>query len=120
VSDPRFHPQGPSGIVVARQCFGQGGPDADDDGGGGGGGDGFTLTVVHAGPGAGLVTSTPAGIDCGSNCSAVFEAGASVALTPQALGESFFSHWEGCDEDYGIEGCVVYMTSDRIVYVYFE
>ncbi len=57
-------------------------------GGGGGGGGTFTLTVnkFQNGAGAGTVTSTPAGINCGSTCTATFPAGTSITLlaTPSA------------------------------------
>lgn len=49
---------------------------------GGGGGGSFTLTVnkFQNGAGAGTVTSTPAGIDCGSTCTATFPAGTNITL----------------------------------------
>ncbi|MFN7171098.1 MAG: hypothetical protein ACK4NT_07700, partial [Candidatus Omnitrophota bacterium] len=41
----------------------------------------FTLTVNKAGTGTGTVTSNPAGINCGSACSAQFNSGTQVTLT---------------------------------------
>jgi parallel beta helix pectate lyase-like protein/List-Bact-rpt repeat protein len=53
------------------------------------------LTVVRAGLGAGSVTSAPAGITCGTTCSATFTSGSSVVLTATAAGGSVFSGWSG-------------------------
>ena len=58
----------------------------------------FTLTVVKAGTGSGTVTSSPAGITCGSTCSALFASGTSVTLTATADSGSTFAGWSG-------EGC---------------
>ena len=53
------------------------------------------LNIAKAGAGGGLVTSTPAGIDCGSTCLASFAVGTVVTLaaTPDAL--SSFAGWSG-------------------------
>ena len=54
-----------------------------------------TLTVVRAGSGSGTVTSGPAGIDCGSSCSASFGDGTVVTLTATPAGQSRFEGWSG-------------------------
>ena len=41
----------------------------------------YAFTVTKAGTGTGTVTSTPAGINCGSTCSASYTSGTSVTLT---------------------------------------
>jgi hypothetical protein len=41
----------------------------------------FTLSVTRTGAGGGSVTSSPAGITCGSDCSEAFASGTSVTLT---------------------------------------
>jgi hypothetical protein len=105
------------GIVVARQCLGFTAPDGGEDGGGE---SEFTLTLVFEGGGSGRVASNPAGIDCSATCSARFAAGTRVVLVPAVDAGSFFSHWEGADEDFGIEGCAVTLTSARTVTVFFE
>ncbi|MEM7797947.1 MAG: hypothetical protein AAF633_02050 [Chloroflexota bacterium] len=51
------------------------------------------LTVTKAGDGDGLVTSQPAGIDCGASCTATFDAGSSVTLTAVADPGSNFIGW---------------------------
>jgi fibronectin type 3 domain-containing protein len=52
--------------------------------------------VVVGGTGSGSVTSTPAGIDCGATCVAVFETGASVTLTAVPGAGSILEAWSGC------------------------
>jgi hypothetical protein len=55
----------------------------------------YHLTVITTGRGSGRVTSDPAGIDCGIECSALFYAGARVTLTPVADSGSIFAGWIG-------------------------
>ena len=57
--------------------------------------DHHTLSVVKNGGGTGSVTSSPAGIDCGSTCSHVFVSGTSVTLTATAGSGSRFAGWSG-------------------------
>ena len=54
-----------------------------------------TLAVSAAGTGSGVVTSSPAGINCGSACSATFAAGTQVTLTATGSSGSSFSGWSG-------------------------
>ena len=54
-----------------------------------------SLNVTKAGSGNGVVTSTPAGINCGSDCSEGYNAGASVTLTASPDASSTFSGWSG-------------------------
>src|SRR6202140_4406456 len=55
-----------------------------------------TLGVVKAG--AGTIRSTPAGIDCGANCSAAFDAGTTISLIAVADAGWKFAGWGGaCD-----------------------
>ena len=53
------------------------------------------LTLTLAGSGSGLVTSNPAGINCGAACSASFQQGTQVILTATAGSGSMFSGWSG-------------------------
>ncbi len=54
-----------------------------------------TLTVSKDGTGNGTVTSSPAGIDCGSTCSAEFDSGTPVTLTATPESGSNFAGWSG-------------------------
>jgi hypothetical protein len=72
------------------------------------------LTVSKAGAGTGTVTSKPAGIDCGSACSAQFEAPTKVALHATAAQGSSFSGWSGAGCS-GAAACKVTMSEARNV-----
>jgi Tol biopolymer transport system component len=56
---------------------------------------GYRLTASAGGDGKGRVTSSPDGIDCPGNCSAVFPAGASVTLRSIPEASSDFMGWTG-------------------------
>jgi hypothetical protein len=73
-----------------------------------------SLTVNKAGTGSGTVTSSPAGINCGSACSAPFAPGTSVTLTATAASGSAFTGWSGgsCS---GTGPCTVTMNQNRSV-----
>jgi|GEM_PF-6913288 hypothetical protein len=68
-----------------------------------------TLTVNKAGSGSGTVTSVPAGISCGSKCSAVFASGTKVVLTANPASGSTFSGWSGACS--GTSACTVTLSS---------
>lgn len=58
----------------------------------------YSLTASSSGSGDGTVFSNPAGIVCGANCTAVYEAGTVVTLESVPSGESVFTGWMGdCD-----------------------
>jgi hypothetical protein len=67
------------------------------------------LTIVELGTGSGTVTSSPAGIACGSTCSAAFTTGASVSLTAAAASGSTFTGWGGACSGTG--ACAVTMSA---------
>src|SRR5438552_3797650 len=73
----------------------------------------FTLTVAEAGTGSGTVTSSPAGIDCGTSCSADYASGTLVTLTAAASAGSTFTGWSGgCS---GTGDCMVSLTANAAV-----
>ena len=55
----------------------------------------YPLTIERLGTGSGTVTSSPAGIDCGSDCSESFLEGTKVTLTATPAAGSTFDHWTG-------------------------
>lgn len=55
----------------------------------------YRLTVAMVGTGNGTVGANPSGIDCGSDCSALYYAGTVVTLTPAASPGSAFAGWVG-------------------------
>ena len=68
------------------------------------------VTVVRAGLGSGSVTSAPAGITCGTTCSATFPSGGSIVLTATPAAGSVLGGWSGggCS---GTGTCTVTPTS---------
>lgn len=77
-----------------------------------------SLTVTLLGEGAGRVTSTPAGIDCGTVCTAPFQRDQTVSLTAQPEAGSFFLGWSG--NCFGPGTCDVSMSQERQVGAIFE
>jgi phospholipase C len=63
------------------------------------------VSITLAGTGSGTVTSTPAGINCGSVCSATFNDGTTVQLTATAPAGSTFAGWGGACS--GTQSCSV-------------
>lgn len=55
----------------------------------------YTLTVIKAGTGAGTVTSNPAGIDCGTDCTEAYDYNTVVTLTATSDTGSTFTGWSG-------------------------
>ena len=71
----------------------------------------FTLTITPAGTGKGTVTSSPAGINCPTACSASFSSGTVVKLTPVAASGSFFASWTGACAGTG--SCTLTMSAAK-------
>ncbi len=78
----------------------------------------FALSVSKAGTGAGTVTSSPAGVNCGNTCSASYASGTSVTLTAAASSGSTFAGWSGACTGTG--ACTVSMTAARSVTATFN
>lgn len=55
----------------------------------------YTLTVTKSGTGSGTVTSSPSGINCGTDCSEAYRVNASVTLTASPSADSIFTGWSG-------------------------
>src|SRR5207245_4978811 len=60
----------------------------------------YNLTLTKTGTGTGNVTSSPAGISCGTSCTSQavpFDSGTPVTLTATADTNSTFGSFTGCD-----------------------
>ena len=77
--------------------------------------DNQTLTVFKVG--SGRVTSSPAGIDCGSTCSASFTRNETVTLTATPSFGYSFASWSGACS--GMSHCQLAMTADMSVTAIF-
>jgi len=78
----------------------------------------FTLSVSLAGAGSGTVTSSPAGINCGVDCSEVYDYNTVVALTATPAVGSVFDGWSG--DCTGTGACNVTMDQARSVTATFS
>ena len=77
-----------------------------------------SLVVTRSGGGTGTVTSAPAGINCGTDCSEVYSAGTQVMLTPTASADSVFMGWSGACSGTG--ACSVTVNAATAVDARFE
>ncbi|MEJ7893689.1 MAG: Calx-beta domain-containing protein, partial [Solirubrobacteraceae bacterium] len=73
----------------------------------------YELTVSRSGSGQGTVTSSPAGINCGSDCTETYTLDRQVTLTPTPSGGGQFSGWTG--DCTGTGTCTVTMDRARFV-----
>ena len=73
----------------------------------------YALTVAKAGTGTGTVTSTPAGISCGADCTEPYNTGTVVTLAAAPAAGSSFSGWSGACT--GTASCVVTMNAIKSV-----
>lgn len=72
------------------------------------------VVVTRTGTGSGTVTSEPAGISCGANCTANFPTSSEVTLTATADSGSIFTGWSGgsCS---GTGSCIITLTDNTNV-----
>ncbi|MBN1833016.1 MAG: hypothetical protein JW896_12995 [Deltaproteobacteria bacterium] len=77
------------------------------------------LRVMTTGSGSGIVTSTPEGITCGSDCEEVYAAGTVVTLTAAPNSDSNFAGWSGggCSDS---PSCSVTLSSAQTVTATFS
>jgi lysozyme len=76
---------------------------------------GYPLSASAAGPGGGIVSSSPAAISCASTCSHAFPAGSSVSLTATPDGASEFDTWSGDCVGLDANACTVTLDQPRSV-----
>lgn len=78
------------------------------------------LTIAKAGTGSGTITSSPAGLTCGSTtCTGPFSYGTVVTLTAAPAAGSSFAGWSGSGCS-GTDTCTVTMNADTIVTATFN
>ncbi|MBN1889707.1 MAG: hypothetical protein JW850_17050, partial [Thermoflexales bacterium] len=78
----------------------------------------YLLSVSKDGTGSGSVTSTPAGIACGADCSETYAYGRAVTLTATADTGSTFTGWTGAGCS-GVGDCTVTIDAARSVTAIF-
>ncbi len=76
------------------------------------------LWVDRIGGGFGTVTSEPAGIDCGEDCTEAFLPGSTITLTATAHAGGTFAGWSG--DCTGLGTCVLPMDGERTVNAWFN
>ncbi len=87
----------------------------------GGSGTSFTLDVTRKGGGSGTITSSPAGISCGTDCTESYASGTVVALTATPAAGSTFTGWGGaCAGTAPSSPCSVSMTTNQSVTATFK
>jgi len=73
-----------------------------------------TLTVTKSGNGSGTVTSSPAGISCGNDCSESYPANTTVTLTAAPDSGSTFGGWGGdCSSCSTNSTCQITMNENK-------
>ncbi|MCB8986811.1 MAG: hypothetical protein H6661_03565, partial [Ardenticatenaceae bacterium] len=79
----------------------------------------YNLTVTLNGTGSGSVTSSPAGITCGSDCVELYEYGTMVTLTAVPGVDSVVDGWGG--DCFGTSGlvCTLTVTADTTAAITF-
>lgn len=70
----------------------------------------YTLSVAKTGNGAGMVTSSPAGINCGAKCSQLYQNNELVTLIAEPDVNSVFGDWSG---DVDCADAVITMSQDK-------
>jgi len=79
----------------------------------------YTLTVNKTGSGSGTVTSNPAGISCGTDCSESYDQNTSVTLTAAAFSDARFIGWSGACSGTNTT-CTVVMDQNKTVTAQFD
>ncbi len=79
----------------------------------------YTLTITKSGAGSGTVTSSPAGINCGKDCSELYSGGTVVTLTASPNADSYFDSWSGSSTDCQ-DGIVTMDVAKTCTAVFFK
>lgn len=76
----------------------------------------YPLTVTKVGNGT--VSSSPAGIDCGTDCTEAYNKGSTVTLTATPDANNVFAGWKGCNSKTNV--CTISMTAAKTVTANFK
>jgi phospholipase C len=80
----------------------------------------FQLSVQAAGAGGGTISSSPAGINCGTTCSAAFDSGTQVTLSETAGTNSSFTGWTGGGCSGANPTCILTLSASQQVTATFN
>jgi hypothetical protein len=81
----------------------------------------FNLTITKTGSGNGQVQSSPAGIDCGTDCSENYAAGSVINLNATPYGSAVFTGWGGAAASCGTsQSCQLNIYSNMNVTASFD
>jgi len=75
----------------------------------------YALSITKTGKGTGTVSSSPAGVDCGTDCKEKYPKGTIVTLTATADANSTFTAWTGCPKVNPDKTCTVTMNTNKTV-----
>ncbi len=74
----------------------------------------YSLTVNKTGTGSGTVTSNPAGINCGNDCTETYSSGTTITLTATPNPGSVFAGWSGDCSSCGTNPtCTITMNANK-------
>jgi hypothetical protein len=76
-----------------------------------------TLTVGKSGTGSGTITGT--GINCGTDCTEIYNYGSMIAIAAAPDADSVFTSWTGCDSVTD-NICNISITGDRTITATFH
>ncbi len=81
----------------------------------------YTLTVVHGGVyGSSSITSSPAGISCGVDCSEIYTYGTNIVLTATPASGYVFVNWNNCPSVSGNRCTINGFNASRTVTANFD
>ena len=78
------------------------------------------LNVIKQGVGSGQITSSPAGIDCGTDCSERYPLNTGVILTATPDTDSEFAGWVSPECNHSLSTCRLTLTATTTVYANFD
>lgn len=78
------------------------------------------LTVIKTGSGSGTVTSDPAGINCGLDCTENYNTEFNITLTANEAIGSVFAGWTGCTSNPTVNTCYVNLDDDKTITARFD